>query len=235
MAKKKETHEVIQWLGRILTIFTYLQKEMEKRALSITECFKFLATPDGKAVLNKLVEALAEQFHRASDVLTVLVNYGHCIADKNAALLKSGKLTYIGNDIGNYRYPLDQDLSVGLVIQSQSGKERLRFKLVRSSGHVSLEGGRDQLKKAGLRPALPTEGDDFLLDDRCFREVEVLRQRQPGDKKILIAMLSSVFVSPDDHRNVTVFVLSEVYRSLVLRQIDDWCGDAWYFLGVCKD
>lgn len=228
MAKKKrEVPEIRRILGIFDNILATLFRKMDKKDLT-EEDFHRLSTPEGEVILDKLVEFMVEQFGKAEKVFTAVVNYGRSLKKKTTALRKSGKLTGINDGI--LEYELDEKLSVGPT--TQTGKKNLCFKLFRFGRTVSSEEARREMEKEGYYPALPTQGADFLEEN--FEEVEALRQEE-SDKTLLIAMLSSVFVSPGGDCHVACFHLVGTRRVLDLSWFGhDWYDD-WFFLGVCED
>ncbi len=227
MPKKKEVPEIRKVLGIFDNILATLFRKMDKAGLS-EEDFHRLSMPEGEAVLDKLVEFMVE----TSNIFTALVCYDRSITEKNANLLKTGKLTYVNDGVVNYS--IDNKLSIGPIIIIPDGKKQVRFKLVPFNPEVSCEQGRDELAKMGLRPALPTEGNDFL--SRNFKKLETRWGREPG-KTMQIAMLSSALLLPPlgDPSAIAFFYLSNSSRHLHLHYFNDSWRDPWYALAVCEE
>lgn len=163
---------------------------------------------------------------------TALVDYDRSDADKYAALHESGKLTYISKGVN---YPLDEDWSIGPVID-QTGRKERQFKLVRFGRELRPKPARGRLElKVGCRPALPTEADDFL--DQNFSELEGLRREEKLEgvmgKTLEVVMLSSVYLNPDTGcSDVRSFSLGDNGCALHLRLFDGSFSGDCFFLGV---
>lgn len=227
MAKKKGTHEVIQWLGRILTIFSYLIDEMEKRALPVMESFKLLATPDGRVVLDKLVEALAGQLVRIDGVFGVIVNYALSLEKMVAAgnydwIAENGHL--IDENISCYKFikgdPAERKGQEGF------GFETVRFERRHKKYHssISIEDAHSELGKMNY-------------DSTDFAGLSAFVAKYPKELRggPVIVALGSVLEGPDGCRYIPcVGTDRHGKRFLSLHRIDESLVGVFRFLVVRK-
>mgnify|MGYP001566810542 CR=1 FL=1 len=134
---KKEVSAIVSGMGVGMAILTSLMEKAKKRGLS-EESIHRLATPQGDALLDKMVAVLTEATAAVGNAFRVLVNY-----DLRAdAAIGEGKYDYANDNITEKNFPT-----------TRKGTAKLDIVLVHLNRDISSEDAIKELDKLGLRPA----------------------------------------------------------------------------------
>lgn len=130
---KKYVSAIVSGMGVGMAILTSLMEKAKKRGLP-EESIHRLATPEGDALLDKMVEVLAS----ATVGYILLVDYDLSLD----VAIKNGEYDYVNDNITEKNFPTTRKGTAGLYIE-----------LVHLDRAVSSEEAIKELDKRGLRPA----------------------------------------------------------------------------------
>lgn len=134
---KKEVSAIVSGMGVGMAILTSLMDKAKKRGLS-EESIHRLATPQGDALLDKMITVLAEATATVGNIFRVLVNYDLRVD----AAIRTGKYDWVNDNITENNFPTNR-----------KGTTELDIVLVHLDRNVSSEDAIKELDKRGLRPA----------------------------------------------------------------------------------
>ena len=134
---KKDVSSIVSGMGVGMAILTSLMEKAKKRGLP-EESIHRLATPQGDALLDKMVAVLAETAATIGSIFRVLVNYDLRLD----AAIRNGKYDWKNDDITEKNFPTNRRETAELDIV-----------LVHLNRDISSEDAIKELDKLGLRPA----------------------------------------------------------------------------------
>ena len=203
---KKEVSAIVSGMGVGMAILTSLMEKAKKRGLS-EESIHRLATPQGDALLDKMVAVLAEVTAAVGSVFRALVNYDLRVE----AAVREGKYDWSNTDINDKNFKT-----------SHTGQKEVEMKLFHFNRYVESEEAIREMKKEGYRPAE-------------LHELLAFGAKYPDEqRKYPIVALGSVWRYWDGYRHVPYLWRDGSERNLNLNYfVLRWLGH-YRFLAVRK-
>lgn len=147
---KKEVSAIVSGMGVGMAILTSLMEKAKKRGLP-EESIHRLATPQGDALLDKMVAVLTEATATVGNVFRVLVNYDLRV---DAAVRECG-CDWANSDINDKNFKTNR-----------TGQKEVEMKLFHFSRLMESEEAIKEMKKEGYRPAELHEGLAFVTKNK---------------------------------------------------------------------
>ncbi len=134
---KKNADSIVSGAGWIGSLAQGIVKGLRGKGISDEEIRK-LVSDEVETPIGKIVEVLAETLRKATNVLSVLVDYGRSVAD----LVAAGNYDWKNSDVNDKNFPV-----------SRRGTDTVDVTLVHFNRTISTENALTELDRMGLKPA----------------------------------------------------------------------------------
>jgi len=204
MSKKKSI--LVSAAGWISNLVDKIVGALRKHGFSDEEIHA-LVMENGKELLDKIVDAIAEAMKQIRRIYAVLVDFGLSLEE----LVKLGKYDWSNPDITSAHFPT-----------RRKGKVETEIEFFHFDRNISSEEAIREMDKAGYRPA---EAHELLAFGAKYPDVQ---------REFPIAALGSVWQYPDGDRYVVCLYEYDAERRAVLSRFEFvWYG-IWRFAAVRK-
>lgn len=205
MGSKKEKAMIVRGAGLLTSIFTGLQKEVEKRGGDEEDIHR-LTTPEGEEILGKMAELIVKAGYSRKEDFKIIVNYQRSLQQ----MIKAGKYDWVNDNITSEHF-----------LVKGEGKQELTITLFHFNKSMTSDEVKTEMEKQDFRPA---NIEDLLsLGEKC----------PDLQKKFPIIALGSVWRTSGGH-GASYLGWSCVRRHLDLYWLEtDWDAD-WRFAALRK-
>ncbi len=208
MSSKKEKSAIVRGAGLLTSIFTNLQKEVEKRGGDGEDIHR-LTTPEGEGILGEIAEIIVKASYPRKEDFKITVNYEQSLQQ----MIKAGNYDWVNNNITAEHFPVEG-----------KDKQELTITLFHFNKPMTSDEIKNEMEKQDFRPA---KVEELLALGEKYPELQ---------KKFLIAALDSVWQDPNGSRLVPYLSWGGVRRDLYLCRLGDvWvAGWRWRFVALRK-
>ena len=205
----KDKDLLVQFAGQLETVATKLRKALERRASTIVEAIAFLASEEGDAAVEKIVDLVVAAKQTAGHFFRFIVDYAMSVEE----MVTAGRYDRVNSDISSEHFPHDRGRG-----RSEVGAELVHLNRYFASGDEVLR----ELDRRGYRPANLAEG---LAFGAAYPDEQ---------RKYPIAILGSVWRNPYGRQVVAYLAGGAGGRELRLGWlVNDW-REYWRFLAFRK-
>ncbi len=188
MSSKKEKAMIVRGAGLLTSIFTSLQKEVEKQGGGEEDIHR-LTTPDGQVLIVQMAEVIVKAWYPGKENFKVIVDYERSLQQ----MIKAGNYDWVNNNI------IADHFSV-----KSKGKQEEVITLFHFNRTMASDEVLSEMDKQGFRPV---KIEDLLGLGENYPELQ---------KKFPIAALGSVWQNPEGHYCVPYLDWYSVERVLDL-------------------
>lgn len=174
MSKRKNVSVLMSAAGWISSLVEKIVGALRERGIA-DEDIHALVAENGKELLDRIVDAIAEAIKQVRKIYAVLVDFGMSIEE----LVKLGQYDWSNSDITSGHFPT-----------KRVGKVETNVEFIHFDRNISSDDALKELDKMGYRPA---EAHELLAFGAKYPDVQ---------REFPIVALGSVWRGPDGDRRV---------------------------------
>ena len=206
MSSKKEKSAIVRGAGLLTSIFTGLQKEVNKRGGDEEDIHR-LTIPEGEELIGQIAELIVKAGYPRKQDFKITIDYTRILE----RMIKAGNYDWVNDDITADRFSVKGE-----------GRQELIITLFHFNKTMSSDKVKSEMEKQGFRPAK-------------VEELLALGEKYPDlQKEFPITALGSVWQNPHGNHSVPSLYWPGVKRALALGWLEGGWSAGWRFAALCK-